>query len=238
MFGFDQLLSVLKTAYKATVRQWRVMLMAVLIVAGILLLFTLLSVQLMGYFWGISLTAEDSLEQMLMPLQYLLLIVSAPLEAGLAWLGLGAFLGKNIRPQQVFYAMPLSAGLIVIALVSSALVNLGLQLLLFPGIYLMAVLSFANLYYLQHQGTPLQAMWRSAKVVHHHFGLVLGFNGAMIGLFMLAAIPFGLGLVFAVPFYFIGKGVLYHRLFSVDDMPEPEEQTSESPVIAPTKFEA
>ncbi|SHG86969.1 hypothetical protein [Ferrimonas marina] len=228
------LVSVLKEAWQLTRQGLQPVLGAFLAAMAVALLVTWLGLTLVASWWDLDLNDSESLMEAMQPLQLLLLAVMAPFEAGLAYLGWRRATGQEARIGMVFNAWSLAAPLVLIALVSSVLANLGLFLLILPGIYVMAVLSQANLYYLFHRGSPIKAMIESAKVVHKHLLLVLPFYVVMSLLLLVSLVPMGLGLVITIPLFFYGKGVLFRELF-----PElsPAEET-QAPSQSGESFEA
>ncbi|GAA4885625.1 hypothetical protein [Ferrimonas pelagia] len=240
------LVSILKESWQLTRQGLQPILGACLIAFAVLAVITMAGLNLVASFWDLDLSDPDALMDAMGPVQLFLLAAMAPFEAGLAYLGWRRATGQHGNINMMFNAWALAAPLVLIALVSSVLANLGM-LLIFPGIYLMAVLSQANLYYLFYRGSPMKAMFESAKVVHRHILVVLPFYLFMVVLIAFSALPMGVGLVLTLPFYFYGKGVLFRELFP-ELTPKPEQDTdaddkgSEQPPMSggnqPGSFEA
>ncbi|WP_298440127.1 hypothetical protein [uncultured Ferrimonas sp.] len=189
------------------------MLGAATLVLAILFGVALLGYQLIVEYWGVDPNSEQAINDASFPLQLVILIIAAPFEAGLAYMGWRKVNQLPTTLGQLFGPWAIATPLIVIAISSSMLANLGLSLFLLPGLYLMAVLSFANLYYLFRRGSPLKAMWESALVVHQNLLLIMVFHVVMGSLIVVSAVPFGLGLILTIPMYFYGKGLLFNQLF-------------------------
>lgn len=214
MFKLDLLLPTLKEAFSLTKQHLQPLLAAIVVVMVILFVVALVGLQVLVQFAGVDPESQQSVMEASLPLQLAILIIAAPFEAGLVWLAWRRVAGENTSIKQLFEPWALATPLIIIALISSVLANLGLSLFVVVGIYVMAVLSFANLYYLLKRGSPLQAMLESAKVCHQSLLLILVFHLVMGIIVMISIIPFGLGLMFSAPMYFYGKALLFKQLFA------------------------
>ncbi len=210
------LLSILKETWQHTKAGLQPILGASLLVFAITMGVLTLGLKLLGVELPVDLGDEAALSQLMndtLPLQMLMLALWAPLGTGLAYLGWRRATGQDATVLQVFNTWAMAVPLVLIALVTEVLTSLGTYLMVLPGLYLMAVLSQANLYYLFHRGSPLKAMLNSAKVVHRHLLLVVPFYLVMVALMVASFMTMGIALVVTVPFYFYGKGVLFRVLF-------------------------
>lgn len=223
--------AVLREAWELTRQNLNPLLGASLLTFVILVASAMLLVQLYASMQGLDLTDAEQLKQSMEPVQLILVLILAPFEAALAYMGWRRATGQPVEMSMVFRSWAMAVPLSLIALVTAVVVNLGLFLLVLPGVYLMAVLSQANLYYLFHRGSPIKAMIDSAKVVHGQLFAVITVYSAMIVILMVATIPMGLGLVLAIPMFFHMKGVLFRELFPElsPQAATPEEPKSEEP---------
>ncbi|WP_156904761.1 hypothetical protein [Ferrimonas senticii] len=209
---------------------------ASLLVLLFLMTVTVLSFDLMTSYLELDTSSEAAVEQALVqimqPLQLALLIIAAPFEAGLVYLAWRKVRGLDAPVKQVFSPWAMATPLIAIALISSVLAQLGLTLFIVPGLYLLAVLSLANLYYLFRRGSPIKAMWECAKVCHRQVVTIGLYHLIMAAILAISAIPLGLGLIFTVPMFFYGKALLYIELFpqeqQSDDSTPPQQPTNSS----------
>ncbi|MBY6185518.1 hypothetical protein KUV89_02560 [Marinobacter hydrocarbonoclasticus] len=228
--------AVIRESWDLTRQNLNPLLGASLLTFVILMASAMLLVQLFANMQGLDLSDAEQLKQAMEPVQLLLVLLLAPFEAALAYMGWRRATGQKTEMSMVFRGWAMAVPLSLIALVTAVMVNLGLFMLILPGVYLMAVLSQANLYYLFHRGSPIKAMIESAKVVHRQVFAVITVYSAMIAILMMAMIPAGLGLVLAVPMFFHMKGVLFRELFpelspeqAAPAQPEaPEERGSDS----------
>lgn len=205
--------SIFKESWVITRQGLQPILGAAAVTFGILMGSAMIMVELFARWQGLDLTVDTDLATAVDSVQFLLVLLLAPFEGALAIMGWRRATEQPIRLGMVFSGWRFAAPLALIALMTSVLVNLGLFLMVVPGIYLMAVCSQANLYYLLKGGSPTRAMLESAKVVHRNLLVVLSSYALIIVLLALSAIPLGLGLFLTVPLFFHMKGVLFRGLF-------------------------
>lgn len=95
----------------------------------------------------------------------------------------------------------------------TALIATGFMLLVLPGIYLVVSYVFTYTLIVDKGLDIFEAMELSRKTVTKQwfkfFGLLL-ISGLIL---LVGAIPFGIGLIWAIPTVYISYGLLYHRLF-------------------------
>ncbi|MBY5991620.1 hypothetical protein [Ferrimonas balearica] len=231
-------IAVLKEAWSLTRQGLQPMLGASLLTFAIVMACAIFLIQLVAGWQGLDLADEAQLQQAMQPTQLLLVLILAPFEAALAYMGWRRATAQPTQLSMLFRGWAMALPLSLIALLTAVLVQIGLVLLIIPGVYLMAVLSQANLYYLFHRGSPVKAMIESAKVVHGQLFAVITLYSAMIAVLMISLIPMGLGLIITIPLFFHMKGVLFRELF-----PElsPAAQEAETPDERPSSnghFEA
>ncbi|GAA5187968.1 hypothetical protein [Ferrimonas gelatinilytica] len=237
------LLSILKETWLHTKAGLQPILGASLLVFAITMGVLTLGLSLLGIELPMDLADEEAVANLMnetLPLQMLMLTLWAPFGAGLAYLGWRRATGQDASVMQVFNTWAMAVPLVLIALVTEVLTSLGTYMMVLPGLYLMAVLSQANLYYLFHRGSPLRAMLNSAKVVHRNLLLVFPFYVVMAVLMVASFMTMGVALVVTVPYYFYGKGVLFRELFPelTPATEEPAHAGESTPVSKPDSFEA
>jgi len=68
----------------------------------------------------------------------------------------------------------------------------------------------------------IQSIKLSCKAVHHHFFKILAIIISCIFITFLSAIPFGIGLIWSIPWTTTAYGILYRELFNVELMPQSD----------------
>lgn len=180
----------------------------------------------------LALTFDISTPEAITPLQRLLfqvigVFVMAPLQTGLYMMGASAARGNKPKGLDVF---AYTSGFFVLALAQlmvSVVTQLGLGLLIVPGVYLWVATVFTLPLVADKGLRPLSALVTSVRVVNRFIGPMLGLMGILLLLFATAIPTYGLSLIWVLPFYFSTIGVLYTDIFSAKTTSPVIEQSSE-----------
>lgn len=141
-----------------------------------------------------------------------------PMGASLTMMGLSIATARPITVKQLFaYYNNKFFPLIGLQIVMTMAVVLGFVLLIIPGIYLSVALVFAIPLMLEKNLSIVDAFEASRKAVTHHWFKVLGLWLVMGVIFVISALPFGLGLFWTMPMMMAVVGVLYRRMFGISD---------------------
>lgn len=101
---------------------------------------------------------------------------------------------------------------IVARVISGVLIVLGCILLLIPGIYVAARLYLFEYFVVDQNMTAIEAISASWEVTKGHVREIIGIWLLSLGIFILAIIPFGVGLLRAVPTVKLAQATLYKKL--------------------------
>ena len=148
--------------------------------------------------------------------QVLLTVVSIIFTAGLLYMGVRKVAGDAISWKMVFEGFSFSGQIILATVLQTILVGLGLLLLVLPGIYLIIGYGLTMPLILDQQMSAWEAMETSRKAIHKVWWRVTGALFLMGCIYMISAIPLGIGLIWTVPMFIVLGGVVYHRLFGVE----------------------
>jgi len=107
--------------------------------------------------------------------------------------------GERPGMSALFDALPQFLPLVLASLAISALVFIGLILLVLPGLYLALAYGFTNLIIVERKLDFWPAMEASRRMVTEHFWNYLLLMLLFLCLCIIGSIPFGLGLLVAVP---------------------------------------
>ncbi|MDP2561538.1 hypothetical protein [Psychrobium sp. 1_MG-2023] len=145
---------------------------------------------------------------------FLVTLVFAPLEVGLMMMGLKAARGGKLAASDILHIVSDSARIIILSVFTISLIQLGSMLFLLPGLFLMIVLSMAQMLMCDGKATLLQAIPMSFKALTKHWAACLLVYIILIGLLLLSAVmTLGVALILTIPFYMNVKGQLYHVIF-------------------------
>lgn len=150
-----------------------------------------------------------------------IIFVMAPLQTGLIMLGINSAAGRKITPVQVFNFYPMTFVLALNQLIVSIFVEVGLALMIVPGLYIFIATSFSLPLLAEKRLTVTSALLLSARVVNRYFLMILALFGFFLVLFVIAFFTFGFALIYVLPLYFATLGVVYADLFGVEGQAGP-----------------
>lgn len=140
-------------------------------------------------------------------------LLLAPLITGLAMLGVYSAQGHKVSASHVFAFVPSTFILALTYLMVSFVTQLGLMLLILPGIYFYIASSFSLLLVADKKLTAFSAIILSCRVVNKYLAHFFILFGLFFLLMTVSVITFGIGLLWFIPFYHAVIGVLYNDLF-------------------------
>ena len=142
-----------------------------------------------------------------------MVLIIAPLTAGLAMMGIECVRGSNLTPSDVFRYFPSVLVLAIAQLFISILVQIGLSLLIIPGVYLLLATTFTLPLIVDKRMRIFDAIVLSCRTVNKY---ILSFSVLFVVffvLFLLSVLTFGLVFLITMPLYFVVFGVIYVALF-------------------------
>ena len=166
----------------------------------------------------LALSFDISTPEAITPLQRLLfqvigVFIMAPLQTGLYMMGVSAARSNKLKGLDVFAYVSSFLVLALAQLLVSVATQLGLGLLIIPGVYLWGATVFTLPLVADKGLRPLSAFVTSVRVVNRFIGPMLALMGILLLLFATAIPTYGLSLIWVLPFYFSTIGVIYTDLF-------------------------
>jgi uncharacterized membrane protein len=140
------------------------------------------------------------------------MLLYGPLLAGLYILVMRIDRGDAVRFANYFDGFQLFLPLVLASVVTSLLITLGILFFILPGIYLALAYGFTYLNIVDGGMEFWPAMERSRKMITAHFWQYLVLALVFLVICILGAIPFGLGLLVAVPVCLAAQYCLYRDL--------------------------
>jgi len=143
--------------------------------------------------------------------------ILAPLTFGIFMITLKFSVGAKIEVGELFKHFDKLIPLFLTYLLLYIMIGLGLVLLIIPGIYLMIAFGMALPLVVEKKMGPWEALMTSRKAITHKWFAMLGFG--LVGMFLMivAAIPLGIGLIWAVPLVMLAWAMLYRDMFGVEE---------------------
>jgi hypothetical protein len=145
--------------------------------------------------------------------QIVMMAIVMPVAMGLYIIGIKRAAGAPIRATDIFgyfgKVLPILGTLILLYI----MVFIGSLLLVLPGIYLMFAYMLALPLVIEKNLGPWEALEASRKAITHRWFGVFGLFLLMSVIAFVAAIPLGIGLIWALPFMLIAMGIVYRNMF-------------------------
>ena len=157
--------------------------------------------------------------------------VVSPLITGLYMLGLSHARNTPRTVFALFDYIPLIFLLALTQLVNSILMQLGLVLLIIPGLYFWMATSFSLMLVADKSLTPLKAILLSCRVFNAYWGQITALFMIMAVLAITIPLTLGLSLIWIMPLYFSLIGVLYEKLIGGEQVrteAKPKERNESS----------
>jgi len=161
----------------------------------------------------------------------LVTLIVWPFMAGVEMMGVQQAVGIKIHAKMIFSFFKRSSWVVICVLITSALTNIGFELLILPGIFLKITLSLTVPLIIEKQMTPMKAVVVSVKALRYKFFSIFSLYGilfsTLVMLFFILAFflgsdiaPIGImlfifGFSFLAPMFFYVKGILYREIFGV-----------------------
>lgn len=140
-------------------------------------------------------------------------LIIAPVEVGIMLMGLSAARGEKIKFSDIKYILPYSPKIIILAIITMFLVQLGLLLFVIPGLFLMVVLSMAPMIMCDQKLGMTESLKISAQTLSKHwFSLFIVYIWLIIAI-ILSFYTMGIALILTLPLYVNVKGLMYRQLF-------------------------
>ena len=140
-------------------------------------------------------------------------LISAPLTVGLYLMGIKIAASQPTSPSEVIAYFKSIVPLAITMVLMYLMIFIGLVLLVIPGIYLAVAYGMALQLVAEKNLSPWQAMEASRKAITHKWFKIFGLYLVCVVLMAISAIPFGIGLVWSLPWAVIVFGCLYTIIF-------------------------
>lgn len=181
------------------------------------------------YLGGYEVVLADP--QAAMILNVLVTLLIWPFMAGVEMMGVLHAVGVKTQPKLIFSFFSRASWVALCALLTSLLISIGLQLLIFPGIFLAVTLSLTIPLVVEKQMSPMKAIVLSIKSLRFQWFKIFAIYMVLISALIVSLIPmFALassslaplgGILFffimsyLAPWYYNVKGVLYREIFGL-----------------------
>lgn len=150
-------------------------------------------------------------------LQLINMAVTAVLYAGIMMMGVRRAEDESINFSMIFEGVDQAKPLIIAMILQSVMIIIGFAFLVLPGIYLSIGYGLTYPLIMEKELGPWEAMEASRKAIHHHWFQIFGLYFVMGLIFMLSALPLGIGLIWTIPMGVITLGIVYRTVFGTEE---------------------
>ncbi len=206
-----------------------------LIITGVM---TVISFFLLAQALGLDIEeaseTDDLMTSLVLQLGMTALVV--PLTTGLFMMVIKIRAGVEATPKEVFNYFDHTPKLIIWAMLQSLLTNIGLILLILPGVYLAVAYQLSLPVMIEKKLNPWRALEASRKAITTQW-LTFFTVTLCLGLIAFFASITIIGIVFALPWYLCTMAIIYHRVFGYgDEQARPSQETVQpyKPIVPPT----
>ncbi len=186
--------------------------------AGVLIIIALMAVGVvsMSLVDLFSAMNEGMLSLISITFSSIISILSYPLFAGIIMMGLHRAIDAPVSYQMAFSYFSYTLPIVIASICMTIMISLGFFLLIIPGIYLSIAYMFTLPLIIDKNMDFWQAMETSRKAVSQHW-FKFFFTGMLMAIiYLISAIPLGLGLIWTIPMFIALQGVLYRRIFGIN----------------------
>lgn len=138
-----------------------------------------------------------------------------PAGAGIFMLGVKLASGVPVTGMEALKYYSKIVPLVITMILMYIFVFIGLLLFVIPGIYLMVAYYLSMPLVLDKGLSPWQALETSRKAVSKCWFRFVGLGIVMLLIMLVAMIPLGIGLIWALPFMVIALGMVYRNIFGL-----------------------
>jgi hypothetical protein len=157
---------------------------------------------------------KDSV-MMLLVSQVVVGLVTYPLYAGFMMLGIKRSVGAETNAFMIFDYYSKIIPIFLLYVLMMLLIMVGFVLLIIPGIYLAVAYSLAIPLLVEKNLGIWEALETSRKAITKCWFRMFGLYIVILVIVLLAMLPLGIGLIWALPLTNLVMGVVYRNLFSV-----------------------
>lgn len=149
-------------------------------------------------------------------MQIAMMALMYPFIAGIVMLGIRRSVDLPLSYNEIFAYFAYVVPLLVAAILMTICMMLGFMLLIIPGIYLSVAYMFTVPLIVEKNLGAWEAMETSRKAVTRHWFKFFVTLIIMTVVFIVSAIPLGIGLIWTYPMFIAVMGVLYRETFGVE----------------------
>ncbi|WP_047044004.1 hypothetical protein [Vibrio mexicanus] len=142
-------------------------------------------------------------------------VVSAPIFAGVSLMAMSHAAGLTTKSRHIAKGLQYTVPVIIATLFSLILQGIVGALLPLLSLYLSLAFSNSILLICEKRLSPFQSLLLSLRAVNKKIFALASIYLVVMMMFVAAAMLYGIGLIFVLPFFFHVKGVVYRTMFGI-----------------------
>lgn len=142
-------------------------------------------------------------------------VISAPLIAGVSLMAMSHAAGISTKTGDLAKGLHYTIAVIIVTLISLLVQSILGSIFPLLSFYVSIVFSKSILLVCEKKLSPLQSLWVSFRAVNKKLLPIFALYTITSILFIFGALFYGIGLIFAVPFFFHVKGIIYRNMFGI-----------------------
>ncbi|MCG9544826.1 MULTISPECIES: hypothetical protein [Vibrio] len=142
-------------------------------------------------------------------------VISAPIYAGICLMAMSHAAGLQTKVRHIGKGLQFTVPVILVTLFSLMLQGIAGMILPFLSIYFSLAFSHSILLICDKKVPPMQSLLLSLRAVNKKIFTVASIYLLVMLMFIVAAMMYGIGLIFVLPFFFHVKGILYREMFGI-----------------------
>ncbi|HBV75721.1 MULTISPECIES: DUF2189 domain-containing protein [Vibrio] len=142
-------------------------------------------------------------------------VISAPLFAGVCLMAMSHATGFKTQIRHILKGFQFTIPIMLMTLMALMLQGIAGMVLPFLSLYLSMAFSNAVLLICEKRITPMRSLLLSLRGVNKKILTITAVYALVLLMFFAAALFYGIGLIFVLPFYFHIKGIIYRDMFGI-----------------------
>ncbi len=142
-------------------------------------------------------------------------VVSAPIYAGICLMAMSHSAGLRTQLRHVGKGLQFTVPVIGVTLIGLVVQIIAGMLLPFLSLYFSVAFSNAILLICEKNLTPIKALQLSLRAANKKLLTLAAVYLVILIMFIAAAMFYGIGLIFVLPFFFHAKGIIYRNMFGI-----------------------
>ncbi len=168
-------------------------------------------------------------------------VVSAPIYAGVCLMAMSHAVGLKTKLIHISKGLQFTIAIMLMTLASLMIQAIAGSLFPLLSLYFTMAFSHAVLLICEKRQAPMKSLLLSLRAVNKKLLPITGIYLLILIMFFVAALFYGIGLIFVLPFFFHVKGILYREMFGIrlqvvsqaggDNTPPPSDTNSNDQVF-------